>query len=62
MTVTRESTEGEKRYVEIDKMMAEIHKIGAETAKINREVRWYPLLAIAAFVTSLFAAFKVFHG
>jgi len=58
----KEATEGEKRSVEIDKMMAEIYKIGAETGKINREARWYPLVALAAFITSLWAVFKVFHG
>jgi hypothetical protein len=29
---------------------------------MDRESRWYPLIAVAAFVTSLFAAYKVFHG
>jgi multidrug resistance efflux pump len=44
------------------KMRAEIEQLIAETKKMDRESRWYPLIAVAAFVTSLFAAYKVFHG
>jgi uncharacterized protein (UPF0218 family) len=60
-------TEHDKLRAEISKLIAETIKIGAETSKIQAETRWYPLVAVGAFVTAAVAAvgllvFKLVHG
>lgn len=44
------------------KLQAEMAKLIAETAKINREARWYPVIALAAFAASVAAVAKLFFG
>jgi hypothetical protein len=47
---------------DLEEIRTAINKMIAQTEKINREARYYPIIAIAALVTSLCVAFKVLHG
>ena len=49
------------RRRELEIIRIEIDKMIAQTDKINREARYYPIIAYAALVASLFAAFMVLH-
>lgn len=42
------------------KLNAETTKLQAETAKINREAKWYPAIASAAFIGGVVAVAKLF--
>jgi hypothetical protein len=50
----------DRNMLEITKIEAEIVKMLAETSKINREARWYPLLAVAAIIGAGAALAKLF--
>lgn len=49
-----------KAHAEIGKLIAETGRLNAETAKISREARWYPAIALAAFVGAAAAVGKLF--
>lgn len=60
----------ETREIEVNKMteatlneqkiQAEIAKLMAETAKLNKEIRWYEIVAISAATLTVVAIAKLF--
>jgi len=49
-----------KIEAEIGKLMAETVKLNAEAAKLQRESKFYPFIAVAAFITGIVAVARLF--
>lgn len=60
MDTVKVEAEIAKLINEAAKLNAETIKLQAETAKINREAKWYPAIASAAFIGGVVAVAKLF--
>lgn len=62
MSANMEALEAEHLHAQIAKLISEAGKLQAEQAKLNREARWYPFIAMAAFAGAVAAVAKLFYG